>query len=149
VPNRAHAASDDEHGTLVTRFLSSTTSWLGSVPAMLLAAGLILAWLIGGLWVPRHWGNDTYQLLIGTVTTVGTFAMVFIIQNSQNRHGKALQATLDAQNAVLFRIAEQLGEGDEAQRLLTLVGLENAPERTIRQHHADVHQAVRDRSPVR
>lgn len=85
-------------------------------------------------------------MLIGTVTTIVTFAMVFIIQNSQNRDGQALQAKLDAQNEVLFSIAQRLGDGDEAQRLLKLVGLENAPEGKIRQHHADVHQAVRDLS---
>lgn len=141
----AHAVSDGEHGTRITRFLSSLTSWLGSVPAIVLAVGVVLAWLVGGLWVPKHWGNDTYQLLIGTVTTIVTFAMVFIIQNSQNRDAQALQAKLDAQNEVLFCIAQQLGEGDEGQRLLKLVGLENAPEGRIRQHQGDVQQAVRHR----
>lgn len=145
--NGVPAASNDEHGTLVTRFLSSSTSWLGSVPAILLAAGVVLAWLIGGLWVPGHWGNNNYQLIIGTVTTIVTFAMVFVIQNSQNRDGQALQAKLDAQNLVLFNIAQRLGDAEQAQRLLELVGVENAPERKIRQHQADVHGAVRDRRP--
>jgi low affinity Fe/Cu permease len=142
----AHAEIHDEHGTRVTRCLSSMTSWLGSVTAVALAAGVVLAWLIGGLWVPRHWGDDTYQLLIGTVTSIVTFAMVFIIQNSQNRDGQALQAKLDAQNEVLFGIAQRLGGGDEGERLLKLVGLENAPEGKIRQHHADVQQALRHHS---
>ena len=64
------------------------------------------------------------------------------------RDGQAVQAKLDAQNEVLISIALQLGGGDEAQRLLTLVGLENAPERKIHERQADVHQAVRDRSPA-
>jgi low affinity Fe/Cu permease len=148
VLNRAFAQSDDHHGTWSTRLVSSMTSGLGSVPAILLAAAIVLGWLIGGLWVPRHWANDTYQLLIGTVTTIVTFAMVFIIQNSQNRDGQAVQAKLDAQNEVLFSIAQRFGDGDEAQRLLKVVGLENAPEGEIHEHQADVHQAVRDRRPA-
>lgn len=146
MPDGAHAGADDEHGTRVTRVLSTLTSWLGSVPAILLAGGLVLAWVVGGLWVPRHWGNDTYQLLIGTVTTIVTFAMVFVIQNSQNRDGQALQAKLDAQNEVLYCIARRLGEEDEGQQLLELVGLEEDPEPTIRRHHGAVQRAVRDRS---
>lgn len=146
VHNRARDVPGGERGTRVTRLLSSLTSWLRSVPAILLAVGVVLAWLVGGVWVPGHWGNDTYQLLIGTATTIVTFAMVFIIQNSQNRDGQALQAKLDAQNEVLFCIAQQLGEGEEAQRLLNLVGLENASEGAIRQDHSDVQQAARDRS---
>lgn len=146
VLNRAHDVSHDERGTRVTRLLSRLTSWLGSVPAILLAVGVVLAWLVGGIWVPGHWGNDTYQPLIGTATTIVTFAMVFIIQNSQNRDGQALQAKLDAQNEVLFCVAQRLGEGDEAQRLLSVVGLENASEGRIRQDHGDVQRAARDRS---
>lgn len=49
---------------------------------------------------------------------------------------------------MLISIALQLGGGDEAQRLLTLVGLENAPETKIHERQADVHQAVRHRSPA-
>lgn len=144
--DRARDEFHEERGTRVTRLLSSLTSWLGSVPAILIALAIVLAWVVGGVWVPGHWGNDTYQLFIGTATTIVTFAMVFIIQNSQNRDAQALHAKLDAQNEVLFCVAQRLGEGDEAQRLLTLVGLENASEGQIRHDHSDVRRAASERS---
>ena len=125
--------------------MSRLTSWLGSFPAILLAIILILVWLVGGIWVPHHWEDGTYQLVVGTVTTIVTFVMVFIIQNSQNRDGRALQAKLDAQNEVLFRLAQQLGATDDAQLLLDLVGLENAPEGEIRRHHGDIRRFARQR----
>jgi len=47
-------------------------------------------WFVGGAFVGL--GNNTYQLVINTGTTIITFLMVFIIQNTQNRDGSAVQA---------------------------------------------------------
>ena len=77
--DRAHAAPDEEHGTRTTLIVSRLTSWSGSFPAIVCAAALVLTWVVGGLWVPQRWSNNTYQLVIGTVTTIVTFVMVFII----------------------------------------------------------------------
>lgn len=62
-------------------------------PATFLACVfIILSWAISG---PFFGFSDTWQLLINTGTTVVTFLMVFLIQNTQNRDGAAIQAKLD------------------------------------------------------
>ena len=53
---------------------------------------LVLVWAASG---PVFHFSDTWQLVINTGTTIITFLMVFLIQNSQNREGEALQAKLD------------------------------------------------------
>lgn len=57
-----------------------------------LALGLIAAWLITG---PLFHFSDTWQLVINTSTTIVTFLMVFLIQNTQNRDTEAIQVKLD------------------------------------------------------
>ena len=58
----------------------------------ILATLIIVAWAISG---PIFQYSDTWQLVINTGTTIITFLMVFIIQNTQNRDGAAVQAKLD------------------------------------------------------
>ena len=65
---------------------------LGSPVALVLAAGVIVVWLLTG---PVFGFSDTWQLVINTATTIVTFLMVFVIQNSQNRDAKAVHAKLD------------------------------------------------------
>jgi low affinity Fe/Cu permease len=73
--------------------LASTVSDLAGRPATFsLAAALVLVWAISG---PLFGFSDSWQLVINTSTTIVTFLMVFIVQNSQNRDGKALQAKID------------------------------------------------------
>lgn len=57
-----------------------------------LAAGTIIVWLVSG---PFFGFSDTWQLVINTGTTIVTFLMVFLIQNSQNRDSAAIQVKLD------------------------------------------------------
>jgi low affinity Fe/Cu permease len=57
-----------------------------------LAVGLIIAWAITG---PAFHFSDTWQLVINTSTTIVTFLMVFLIQNTQNRDSEAMQLKLD------------------------------------------------------
>jgi low affinity Fe/Cu permease len=64
----------------------------GRPTAFLLAAGVIVGWLVTG---PIFQFSDTWQLVINTGTTIVTFLMVFLIQNSQNRDSAALQLKLD------------------------------------------------------
>ncbi len=77
---------------LFTRIATAIAHLAGQPLAFLLAAGVILVWLVTG---PVFGFSDTWQLVINTGTTIVTFLMVFLIQNSQNRDAAAMQAKLD------------------------------------------------------
>jgi low affinity Fe/Cu permease len=74
------------------RIAARVTATLGSPLALLLAVAIIVVWAVTG---PLFDFSDTWQLAINTGTTVVTFLMVFVIQNSQNRDSKAIHAKLD------------------------------------------------------
>ncbi len=78
--------------TWFTRVAKKTAHYTGRPIAFGLAAGTILIWLITG---PIFGYSDTWQLIINTGTTVITFLMVFLIQNTQNRDTAAIQIKLD------------------------------------------------------
>jgi len=73
-------------------FAEATARYSGKPGAFLLAAGMIVVWAATG---PLFGFGDTWQLVINTGTTIITFMMVFLIQNSQNRDSAALQIKLD------------------------------------------------------
>jgi low affinity Fe/Cu permease len=134
----------DDKSTALTRVIGNITGWLGSFPAILLSFVLVFLWFVGGFFVSGQFGNDTYQLVINTGTTIITFWMVFIIQNTQNREGRAMQAKLDAQSEVLRLLAERLDIDDDEALLTRTVGLEDAPERVIKQDQNLVRKAAID-----
>lgn len=68
------------------------TEFTGSTSAFIIAAGMIVAWLILG---PLFNYSDTWQLVINTTTTIVTFLMVFLIQRSQNKDSKAIHLKLN------------------------------------------------------
>jgi len=75
------------------RKLARTASEAAGSPwAFIGATGVILLWAITG---PLFHFSDTWQLVINTSTTILTFLMVFLIQNTQNREAKASQLKLD------------------------------------------------------
>jgi low affinity Fe/Cu permease len=129
-----------DQSTRLTRAIGDITSWLGSFPAILASCFIVSLWFVGGAFVGL--GNNTYQLVINTGTTIVTFLMVFIIQNTQNRDGSAVQAKLDAQSEVLRRVAEKLGIADDEDLLTKLVGVEDAPAGVIRQDQNEVRDAA-------
>jgi len=134
----------DDKSTRLTRAIGGITGWLGSFPAILLSIVLVSAWAVGAFFVKGHFGNNTYQLLINSGTTIVTFWMVFIIQNTQNRDGRAMQAKLDAQSEVLRRVAEALHVHDDEDYLTRLVGVEDAPEKVIKSHQDEVRRFAVD-----
>ena len=75
-----------------TRFAKRTSTLTGRPATFLLALAVILVWGITG---PLFHFSDTWQLVINTGTTIITFLMVFLIQNTQNRDTEALQIKLD------------------------------------------------------
>jgi low affinity Fe/Cu permease len=65
---------------------------MGSPWMFFFAVGCVLAWAVTG---PAFGYSDSWQLIINTGTTILTFLMVFLIQNTQNRDAKAIQLKLD------------------------------------------------------
>jgi len=74
------------------RVANRISTWAGSAIVFIFAALLIAVWAITG---PVFHFSDTWQLVINTGTTIVTFLMVFLIQNTQNRDTKAIQLKLD------------------------------------------------------
>lgn len=64
----------------------------GRASTFIIAAGVVVIWAVSG---PLFGFSDTWQLVINTGTTIVTFLMVFLIQNSQNRDSAAIQVKLD------------------------------------------------------
>jgi low affinity Fe/Cu permease len=101
------------------RFAQYCALAVGSSWAFLIAGAVIIVWAVTG---PLFHYSDTWQLVINTGTSVVTFLMVFIIQNSQNRDAQAMQLKLDellcavanARNGLVD--LEHLGD-DEIERL--------------------------------
>jgi low affinity Fe/Cu permease len=123
--------------TRMTRAVGQLTGWLGSFPAILGSVALIVVWALVG---PIFDFSDTWQLVINTGTTIVTFNMVFVIQNTQNRDGRAMQAKLDAQSLALTEIMQALELDADRQVILDrLVGVEEASEPTIKREQARVH----------
>lgn len=75
-----------------TKFATKFADWSGHPTAFVLAVGTVLLWAISG---PLFAFSETWQLVINTGTTIITFLMVFVLQNSQVRDGRAIQAKLD------------------------------------------------------
>jgi low affinity Fe/Cu permease len=74
------------------KFAHKTANLVGSPWTFIGAVAIIIAWAITG---PLFHFSDTWQLVINTGTTIITFLMVFLIQNTQNRDAKALHLKLD------------------------------------------------------
>ncbi|ADG11747.1 low affinity iron permease family protein [Caulobacter segnis] len=77
---------------LFAKFANVTARITGSPPAFLVCVAVVLLWAVSG---PLFGFSETWQLVINTGTTIVTFLMVFLIQNTQNRDGVALQTKLD------------------------------------------------------
>lgn len=77
---------------IFTAIASRVSAAAGQPLAFIVALGVIVIWAVTG---PLFAYSDTWQLVINTSTTIITFLMVFVIQNSQNRDAAALQAKLD------------------------------------------------------
>ena len=101
---------------IFTWFAGRAATTAGQPFAFVLAVALILVWGVTG---PLFHYSDTWQLVINTTTTIVTFLMVFLIQNSQNRDGAAIQAKLD----------ELLRAVDKARG--TFIGIEHLTDKEI------------------
>ncbi|UWZ85723.1 low affinity iron permease family protein [Occallatibacter riparius] len=122
------------------RFCSEASTWLGSKWAFVTAGGVIVVW---GMTGPVFHFSDTWQLIINTGTTIVTFLMVFLIQNTQNRDARAINLKLDeliraldhARNHMIN--IEKLSDAD-------LDVLEEQFTRIRKQHEPDQTEAAAD-----
>ena len=78
--------------SIFPRFAKRTARFTGSPVCFALAVAVVVLWAASG---PVFHFSETWQLVINTGTTIVTFLMVFLIQNTQNRDGAALQTKLD------------------------------------------------------
>jgi low affinity Fe/Cu permease len=81
-----------KRSSLFRRASTRTAKWLGSPSAFAASVAFVVIWAATG---PHFGYSDTWQLIVNTVTSVVTFLMVFLIQNTQNREATALHLKLD------------------------------------------------------
>lgn len=126
--------------SLFSRFARSAAYAAGHPAACTLAVGIILLWAFLG---PFYHFSDTWQLVINTSTTIITFLMVFLIQNTQNRDSAAMQLKLDeliravqgAHNALLD--LEELTQKDLDRLRARYGALARQAREDLRQGHLD------------
>jgi low affinity Fe/Cu permease len=88
----ADSGRKQTQGDAFGKFAAGASGWLGSKWAFVGAIVVIAVWAATG---PLFHYSDTWQLVINTGTTIITFLMVFIIQNTQNRDARAINLKLD------------------------------------------------------
>lgn len=116
---------------LFTAIASKVAATSGRASTFILALTIIVTWGVSG---PLFQWSDTWQLVINTGTTIVTFLMVFLIQNSQNRDAAAMQAKLDE----LLRAVDKARAG--------FVGIEHLTDEQICQLRDALEDEVNGRS---
>ena len=119
------------------RFAAAATRLTGGVGAFAVAVGVILVWSVTG---PLFHFSDTWQLVINTGTTVVTFLMVFVIQQTQNKHGLAIQLKLNELVAAL--------EG-ASNRLINVEDLTSEELSVLHTHYARLAQMAKEAADTR
>jgi len=119
------------------RFASTATRFTGSVLAFAVALAVILIWAVTG---PLFHFSNTWQLVINTGTTIVTFLMVFVIQQTQNREGLAVQLKLNELVAAL--------EG-ASNRLVSVEDLTSEDLQVLNRHYQALAQRARESADTR
>jgi low affinity Fe/Cu permease len=121
---------------LFTRFARAMSRTLGHPLAFGLAVLVVIVWMISG---PLFHFTDTWQLVINTGTTIITFLMVFLIQNTQNRDSEAMQVKLD-------EVIRALKQADNA--VLASEDLTEQELRQLQQRYSYLAQVAQSRLPT-
>ncbi|MBI1683995.1 low affinity iron permease family protein [Caulobacter hibisci] len=108
------------------KFANATAQVTGRPVTFLACLGLVILWAVSG---PIFKFSETWQLVINTGTTIITFLMVFLIQNTQNRDSEAVQAKLD--ELILTSTADN-----------DFVGIEKLSEKELDAYHAQCKAAA-------
>ncbi len=123
--------------SVFSRFAKWTAAASGQPRTFILAFAIIVTWAVSG---PLFTFSDTWQLVINTGTTIVTFLMVFLIQNTQNRDSHAMQLKLDE----LIRATK--GAHNE---LLDLEELEEAELAAFRERYESMARRAREEADRR
>ncbi len=115
-----------------TRLAKKAATFTGRPTCFALALGIVVVWAICG---PIFKFSDTWQLVINTGTTIITFLMVFLIQNTQNRDTEAMQIKLDE----LIHVSAKANN-----ELLDLEEMEEQELDRLRQHYENMAQKAKD-----
>ncbi len=114
----------EKHFTKIANAIAYAT---GKPVTFMLCCAVIIVWAATG---PLMGFSDTWQLIINTSTTIITFLMVFLIQNTQNRDGAAIQAKLDE----LIRVGRSENQ---------FIGIEHLTEAEVEEFRARCEKAAR------
>jgi low affinity Fe/Cu permease len=137
VPAKAAESRPD----LFARFSARSAQLVGSRWSFLVAIGVVVVWALSG---PIFHYSDTWQLVINTGTTIVTFLMVFLIQNTQNRDARAIHLKLNelihavdkAKNRMID--IEKLSDKELEELAGTYERLRSQAEERHRAHHQSV-----------
>ena len=116
---------------LLERLAGRVTMWAGGNGGFATAVAVIVVWAVLG---PVFGFSDTWQLVINTGTTIVTFLMVFLIQNSTNRDAAAMQAKLDE---LLRAVDKARGE---------FIGIEHLSEKQVEEVRSALEKETSGRS---
>jgi low affinity Fe/Cu permease len=120
-----------QRNTWFSRFAKTTSHISGLPVTFLIASAVIVVWAVSG---PIFHYSDTWQLVINTSTTIITFLMVFLIQNTQNRDSVAIQLKLDE----LIRVTKEANAS-----LMDLEELEEKELEEIRKTYIEAAEEAR------
>jgi low affinity Fe/Cu permease len=123
---------------LFTSLANSASKVAGRPYTFIICLALVILWAVSG---PMFGFSDTWQLVINTSTTIITFLMVFLIQNTQNRDNAAIQAKLDE----LIRVTSDAQNRFIGIEHLTDEELEEILEE-VEQNAEQLHRERRDRA---
>jgi len=131
---------------LFVRFATLTAKFAGKPWTFIGCLMIVLVWALSG---PIFKFNETWQLVINTGTTIITFLMVFLIQNTQNRDGAAMQAKLDELiYAVKKADARFIGIEHLTEQELDKI-LEEVEKRAVEVHKGKPARAIKGKPGVR
>lgn len=126
-----------ERHSATSKLFANAANWAshtaGKAVTFLLALLIVLVWALTG---PIFQYSDTWQLVINTGTTIVTFLMVFLIQNSQNRDSAAIQVKLDE----LIRVSEVHN---------SIIGIEHLTEEELEELRERCEQRAKSGAPDR
>src|ERR1700740_3475003 len=129
LPVSSLTSTEGKRAHRFSRFAAATANWTGTTSAFVIAFVIVLTWAVTG---PLFNYSDTWQLVINTGTTIVTFLMVFLIQNTQNRDTLALQLKL---SELVFAMK---GADD------SYAGLENLTDTELEEMHAEFSERAND-----